>query len=540
MDVLFTMPSAHALLETLRDLLSALTQLAIAWIIPILFALLVYISWRMLRMMPNTKPVEITPSSASSVAWDEVAGVDEVRAELQEVVEFLQHPGRFEKLGARVPHGVLLYGPPGTGKTLMAKAIAHESGATFYFASASSFVEMFVGVGAARIRRLFSTARKNQPAIIFIDELDAVGGQRSGGPSSQEHNQTLNQLLVELDGFDESQRLVVIGASNRLQDLDPALLRPGRFDRHVNVSPPDLRGREEILGVHTRGKPLDEDVDLHEIARRTSGLNGADLASLANEAAIFAGRAARERITAVDFDDALDRVVAGLQQRKLITDKEKRVIAYHEAGHALVARLMSEDIHKVTIVPRGRALGFMMSLPEEDRYVLSKDELEDWLKVTLAGRAAEQVVFGRITNGAANDLDRATAIARSMVFDWGMGRTTQSQQVRADNYALSEETKRMRDTEQRAITDEAYAEAVRLISRHRGHLDNLAQALLERETLDRPDIDRLLEGLEPESDASGLIGVALPDDDDVAHATGNGILGLPEPVFRAGKPEQPS
>ena len=241
-------------------------------------------------MMPNTKPLEITPRSDSAVRWEDVAGVDEVRAELQEVVEFLRHPDRFEKLGARVPRGVLLYGPPGTGKTLLAKAIAHESGATFYFQSASAFVEMFVGVGAARIRRLFSTARKNQPAIIFIDELDAVGGQRSGGPSSQEHNQTLNQLLVELDGFDESQRLVVIGASNRLQDLDPALLRPGRFDRHVGVALPDLRGREQILAVHTRGKPLDSSVDLHEVARRTSGLTGADLANLANEAAIFAGR----------------------------------------------------------------------------------------------------------------------------------------------------------------------------------------------------------------------------------------------------------
>jgi len=508
-DVLFTMPSAHALLETVRDLLSALTQLAIAWIIPILFALLVYISWRMLRMMPNTKPVEITPSSASSVAWDEVAGVDEVRAELQEVVEFLRHPGRFEKLGARVPHGVLLYGPPGTGKTLMAKAIAHESGATFYFASASSFVEMFVGVGAARIRRLFSAARKHQPAIIFIDELDAVGSQRSGGPSSQEHNQTLNQLLVELDGFDESQRLVVIGASNRLQDLDPALLRPGRFDRHVNVSPPDLRGREEILGVHTRGKPLDEDVDLHEIARRTSGLNGADLASLANEAAIFAGRAARERITAVDFDDALDRVVAGLQQRKLITDKEKRVIAYHEAGHALVARLMGDamQLHKVTIVPRGQALGYTLNLPEEDRYLHSTEELRDWLKVILAGRAAEQVVFGRITNGAANDLERATAIARSMVFEWGMGESMPQQQMRADNYALSEETKRMRDAEQRGITDAAYRDALRLVELHRTYLDRLAHALLATETLERPDIDVLLEGLEPESNSSLDIGV---------------------------------
>ena len=511
MDVLFAMPSAHALLNTLRDLLAALAQLAIAWMIPILFALLVYISWRMLKMMPNTKPQEITARSDSAVRWEDVAGVDEARAELQEVVEFLRHPDRFEKLGARVPRGVLLYGPPGTGKTMMAKAIAHESGATFYFQSASAFVEMFVGVGAARIRRLFSEARKHQPAIIFIDELDAVGSQRSGGPSTQEHNQTLNQLLVELDGFDESERLVVIAASNRLQDLDPALLRPGRFDRHVGVAPPDLRGREQILSVHTREKPLDSGVDLHAIARQTSGLTGADLANLANEAAIFAGRAGREEIMATDFDDALDRVVAGLQQRKLITDKEKRVIAYHEAGHALVARLMGDamQLHKVTIVPRGQALGYTMNLPEEDRYLQSTEELRDWLKVILAGRAAEQVVFGRITNGAVNDLDRATQIARAMVFEWGMGASVPHLQVRADNYALSEETKRLRDAEQLAITDAAYRDALELVGRYRPYLDKLAQALLAQETLERDEIDRLLDGLEPESNSSLDVGVEL-------------------------------
>jgi len=528
--------------QMLSDIIDALHAFLLTWFIPLCFALLVFLTWKLVRAIPSTKPKTIDPKSNSSVRWEDVAGVEEARAELEEIVEFLRDPRRFQKLGARVPKGVLLYGPPGTGKTLLAKAVAHESGANFYFQSASSFVEMYVGLGAARIRKLFETARKNQPAIVFIDELDAVGTSRTGGGQNREHDQTLNQLLVELDGFEESQQLIVMAASNRLEDLDTALLRPGRFDRQIHVSPPDLSGREEIFGVHTRGKPMAADVQLSAIARQTSGLTGADLANICNEAAIAAGRRGAHELEQQDFNFAVERVVAGLQQRKLITDKEKRVIAYHEAGHALVARLMSEDIHKVTIVPRGRALGFMMSLPEEDRYVLSKDELEDWLKVTLAGRAAEQVVFGRITNGAANDLDRATAIARSMVFDWGMGRTTQSQQVRADNYALSEETKRMRDEEQREITDDAYAEAVRLISRYRPHLDRLAQALLERETLDRPDIDRLLEGLEPESDASGLIGVALPDDEDVkhAHGNGNGALGLPEPVFRAGKPEQPS
>ena len=386
----------------------------IDWGIFILLGLLCWLTWKFISMMPNVKPKQVDARADSSVRWDDVAGVEEVRAELEEVVEFLKDPARFAKLGARVPKGVLLYGPPGTGKTLLAKAVAHESEANFYFQSASSFVEMWSGLGAARIRRLFQTARKNQPAIIFIDELDAVGRHRgSGGPGggSQEHDQTLNQLLVEMDGFDESDKLVIIGASNQLGALDTALLRPGRFDRHIGVSPPDLKGREQIMEVHTRGKPLGEDVRLGDVARQTSGLTGADLANICNEAAIAAGRSDRDRIVQADFDYALERVVAGLQQRKLITDKEKRVIAYHEAGHALVARLMGDamQLHKVTIVPRGQALGYTMNLPEEDRYLQSTEELRDWLKVILAGRAAEQVVFGRITNGAANDLERATA-----------------------------------------------------------------------------------------------------------------------------------
>jgi cell division protease FtsH len=489
-----------------------LAGLLLAWFVPLCFAALVFLTYKMFKAMPKTKPMKMEPSSGQEVRWEDVAGADEAREEMQEIVEFLKDPKRFKKLGARVPKGVLLYGPPGTGKTLLAKAIATESGANFYFQSASSFVEMFVGVGSARIRRLFSEARKHQPSIIFIDELDAVGTARAGGSHNREHDQTLNQLLVELDGFEEADRLIIMAASNRLEDLDPALLRPGRFDRQIHVAVPDLNGRSEILEVHTRNKPLAEDVKLQRIARQTSGLTGADLANICNEAAIQAGRANRKEITSLDFNAAVDRVVAGLQQRKLITDKEKRVIAYHEAGHALLARLMSDDIHKVTIVPRGRALGFMMSLPEEDRYVLSKDELEDWLKVTLGGRAAEQIVFGRITNGAANDLERATAVARSMVFEWGMGTSTTSHQMRADNYSLSEETKRLRDQEQREITDQAYAEALQLVTAHRHHLDVLATALLEKETLERDEIDLLLKDLQPTSNASGQIGVELPRD----------------------------
>jgi cell division protease FtsH len=511
-----------------------------SWVYPflplILLSLLVFIMWKMWRAMPNTKPQKIVPSSGGTVRWDDVAGADEAREDMQEIVEFLKDPKRFKKLGARVPKGVLLYGPPGTGKTLLAKAIATESGANFYFQSASSFVEMFVGVGSARIRRLFAEARKHQPAIIFIDELDAVGTSRSGGSHNREHDQTLNQLLVELDGFEEAERLIIMGASNRLEDLDQALLRPGRFDRQIHVGVPDLNGRAEILNVHTRNKPLAGDVELQRIARQTSGLTGADLANICNEAAIQAGRRDAKEISHGDFNGAVERVVAGLQQRKLITDKEKRVLAYHEAGHALLARLMSDDVHKVTIVPRGRALGFMMSLPEEDRYVLSKDELEDWLKVTLGGRAAEQVVFGRITNGAANDLERATAVARSMVFEWGMGTSTTSHQMRADNYALSEETKRLRDQEQREITDTAYAEALRLVTEHRYHLDLIASALLDKETLERDQIDALLHDLEPASNASGQIGVELPRDGALDGHSSNGHRR--EPVLHSEPPPE--
>jgi cell division protease FtsH len=502
----------HDVVRWLGDGLGWLHVFFLAWGFPILLVLICWLTWKLIRMMPNVKPAKLVPHDDSNVRWDEVAGVEEVRAELEEVVEFLKDPARFKKLGARVPKGVLLYGPPGTGKTLLAKAVANESDASFYFQSASSFVEMWSGLGAARIRRLFNTARKNQPAIVFIDELDAVGRHRgSGGPGGggQEHDQTLNQLLVEMDGFDESDRLVVIGASNQLAALDTALLRPGRFDRLISVNPPDLNGREQIMEVHTRGKPLADDVHLAAVARQSSGLTGADLANICNEAAIAAGRAGRDAIAQADFDYALERVVAGLQQRKLISEKEKRVIAYHEAGHALVARLMGDamQLHKVTIVPRGQALGYTMNLPEEDRYLHSTDELRDWLKVILAGRAAEQVVFGRITNGAANDLEKATAIARSMVFEWGMGGSMPHQQMRADNYALSEETKRMRDAEQRAITDAAYRDALRLVELHREYLDRLAHALLETETLGRAELDVLLDGLEPESNSSLDIGV---------------------------------
>jgi cell division protease FtsH len=334
--------------------------------------------------------------------------------------------------------------------------------------------------------------------------------RRSGHAFNREHDQTLNQLLVELDGFQDAGQVVVIGASNRLEDLDPALLRPGRFDRQVLVSPPDFTGRTAILGVHTRGKPLADDVDLEMVARQTAGLTGADLANVCNEAAIAAGRRDARSILHEDFDTALERVLAGLQQRRVVTDKEKRILAYHEAGHALMSHLVGDPqpVQKVTIISRGRALGYTLNTPQEDRYryLHTKEELFDLLKVLLAGRAAEHVVFGRITNGAANDLERATGIARSMVFEFGMGEEITSRTMRADNYALSEETKRLRDDEQARLTDAAYEDAKRLIGKHRGALDRVAAALLDRETLNRPDLEALLEGVERESNASETVG----------------------------------
>jgi cell division protease FtsH len=492
----------------LASLMHDIGQGALTWLPIFFFAILVVLIWRTIHLMPRVKPNMVEPNSSASVSFADVAGVEDAKAELQEVVDFLRDPKKFAKLGARVPKGLLLYGPPGTGKTLLAKAVAHESGASFYSQSASAFVEMFAGLGASRIRKLFATARKNAPAIIFIDELDAVGAARTGHGFNREQDQTLNQLLVELDGFATGDQVVVMGASNRIQDLDPALLRPGRFDRQLHVAPPDLAGREKILEVHTRGKPLAEDVDLHAVARHTAGLAGADLANICNEAAIFAGRRNLDRIGQAEFEAALERVVAGLQQRRVVSEKEKRILAYHESGHALMSYLMGDalPVHKATIVSRGQALGYTLNLPMEDRYLHTKEELIDMMKVFLAGRAAEQVVFGRVTNGAANDLEKATGLARSMVFEYGMGEAVSSRTMRADNYALSEETKRLRDAEQARLTDGAFGEAIRLLTKHRADLDRVAAALLEKETLSKDELDELLSHVEPESRAAETIG----------------------------------
>jgi cell division protease FtsH len=477
----------------LASFLSGFEDWAVVWLPIIFMAIIAVVLLVLLRSMPlRTKPQQIKPESAGAVRWADVAGADEAKDELREVVEFLRDPKRFRKLGARVPKGILLHGPPGTGKTLLAKAAANESKAEFFAQSASSFVEMFAGLGAARIRRLFREARKSAPAIVFIDELDAVGATR-GSDISGEKDQTLNQLLVELDGFQSSDEVVVIGASNLLDKLDPALLRPGRFDRQIFVTPPDLKGRREILAVHTQNKPI-KGVDLDLVARQTSGLTGADLANICNEAAIFAGRDRRDIVTTRDFQAALERVIAGMQSRRVITDHEKRVVAYHEAGHALCSELLPsvEKVHRISIVPRGKALGYTLNLPEEDRYLKTKEELLDLLVVLLGGRVTEHVIFGEVTTGAADDLRKAHEISRGMVTQYGMGTELMSKQIPTDDYSMSDSTRRMVDEEQQYITDLAHRRALALVADNRPLLEAFASTLLENEVLEREDIERLV------------------------------------------------
>jgi cell division protease FtsH len=471
----------------------AIEDWMIVWLPIIFMALIAVVLVMTLRYMPRTKPQEIKPQSSSSVHWQDVAGVEEAKDEMREVVDFLRDPKRFRKLGARVPKGILLHGPPGTGKTLLAKAVARESNATFFAQSASSFVEMFAGLGAARIRRLFRHARKEAPAIVFIDELDAVGATR-GKDISGEKDQTLNQLLVELDGFGDRDEVVVIAASNLLEKLDPALLRPGRFDRQIFVTPPDLKGRRAILDVHTRDKPLADGIDLELVARQTSGLTGADLANICNEAAIFAGRDHRETILTRDFQAALERVIAGMQSRRVITPHEKRVVAYHEAGHALCSVMLPsvEKVHRISIIPRGRALGYTLNLPEEDRYLKTQEELLDYLVVLLGGRVTERLIFGQVTTGASDDLRKVHEISRSMVTEFGMGTELQSKRLPADDYSMSDNTRRMIDEEQQYLTDLAHRRAAKLVQGNRPLLEAFAVTLLENEVLEREDIERLV------------------------------------------------
>ncbi|MDQ7843507.1 MAG: ATP-dependent zinc metalloprotease FtsH [Armatimonadota bacterium] len=445
------------------------------------------------------------------VTFDDVAGVDEAKEELQEVIEFLKHPKKFQALGAKIPRGVLLVGPPGSGKTLLAKAVAGEAGVPFFSISGSEFVEMFVGVGASRVRDLFEQAKKSAPCLVFIDEIDAVGRQRGAGLGGghDEREQTLNQLLVEMDGFDPNAGIIVIAATNRPDILDPALLRPGRFDRRVVVDNPDSKGRRAILEVHVRGKPLGDDVSLEVLAKHTPGFSGADLANLVNEAALLAARRNKKKITMAEMDEAIERVIAGPQRRsRILSPREREIAAYHEGGHALLGKLLpnADPPHKVTILPRGMALGYVISAPPEDKYTYTRGELLDRITAALGGRVAEELVFGEVTTGAQNDFEQATDLARRMVTEFGMseklgplslgkrhgpvflGRDL----VETRNY--SEEIAYEIDKEVRRIIDECYDRARTLITEHRDRLERVARALLERESLEGEELERVLAG----------------------------------------------
>ena len=435
------------------------------------------------------------------VTFDDVAGIDDAKGELTEIVDFLKNPGRYQRLGGRMPHGVLLFGPPGTGKTLLARAVAGEAHAAFFSIAASEFIEAIVGVGAARVRDLFAKAKEAEPAIIFIDELDAIGRSRQGSAgitgANDEREQTLDQILTEMDGFESTEAVVVLGATNRPEILDPALLRPGRFDRRVGVSPPDRDGRRKILAVHSRSMPLANDVDLGTIASSTPGMVGADLANLCNEAALLAARRNHHTVQMSDFTDALEKILLGTERGIVLSHEDRERTAFHESGHALVGMLTREadPVRKISIIPRGMALGVTLSTPDSDRVSYSREELEAKIKVALGGRAAEEVVYGKITTGAESDIQQLTQIARQMVGRWGMSDKIGPVAVLASDGAgpflpgVSETSPQLQwliDEEVRRLIDDAHVEVVKLLSEHREQLDNLAHALLEAETLDAP------------------------------------------------------
>ncbi|MFN8623190.1 MAG: ATP-dependent zinc metalloprotease FtsH [Chloroflexota bacterium] len=475
------------------------------------------------------------------VTFADVAGVDEAKTELQEVVEFLKYPEKFNSLGARIPRGVLLVGPPGTGKTLLARAVAGEAGVPFFSISGSEFVEMFVGVGASRVRDLFDQAKRNSPCIVFVDEIDAVGRQRGAGlgGSHDEREQTLNQILVEMDGFDTNTNVIVVAATNRPDVLDPALLRPGRFDRQVILDRPDMKGRLEILKVHIKGKPLDKAIDLPHIAKQSPGFSGADLANLVNEAAILAARRNKKVITTSEFNEALERVVAGPERKsRVISDAEKAIIAYHEGGHALVQRILPkcDPVAKVSVISRGMALGYTMGLPTEDRYLQSKAEFEDKIAGMLGGNVAERLIFGDTTTGASNDIEKATNLARRMVTEFGMsdrlgplsfgkreelvflGREIGEQRNYSDDVA------KQIDEEVRAIIDKAYARAMDVLSTHKDRLIQLAERLVAEETIEHDEFEAMF--------------ADLPDERR-NHGGGSAVTPTPLPLPPRQSPEPP-
>jgi cell division protease FtsH len=516
--------------EAQTGLLSSLlwTLLPVALIIGALFFIMSRAQGAGGRVMQfgRSRHKQVTKDMPKTTFGD-VAGLEEAIEELQEVKDFLQSPGKFLAMGAKIPRGVLLFGPPGTGKTLLARAVAGEAGVPFFSISGSDFVEMFVGVGAARVRDLFEQAKASAPAIVFIDEIDAVGRQRGAGLGGghDEREQTLNQLLVEMDGFDQRTTVILMAATNRPDILDPALLRPGRFDRQVVVDRPDLEGRKAILAVHARGKPLDATVDLEVVARRTPGFTGADLANAINEAALLAARRSKSSISMREIEEAVDRVMAGPERKSRIMDEqERRLIAYHEGGHAMVAHVLpnTDEVHKITVIPRGRALGYTLTLPQQDKFLMSREQMRDELAMLMGGRVAEEIVAGDITTGAANDIERATKVARQMVTEYGMsdligprtlgqkqgevflGRDWGSTPDYSDAVAFEI------DQEVRRLIDEAHDVALDILTQNRDKLDALAKLLVERETLDREEVERFFADVskraprEPEIRGAGL------------------------------------
>ena len=461
----------------------------------------------------------LSSGNKSNVTFEDVAATDEAKEELQEMVEFLRSPQKFHALGARVPRGVLLVGPPGTGKTLLAKAVAGEANAPFYSISGSEFVEMFVGVGAARVRDLFEQAKRNTPSIVFVDEIDAVGRHRGAGLGGghDEREQTLNQILAEMDGFDTNTNVIVVAATNRPDILDPALLRPGRFDRHIVIDTPDIQGRKAILEVHAKGKPFAERVDLEIIAKQTPGFSGADLANVVNEAALLAARRERKDISIKELEDATDRVMAGPEKKaRVMSQRERERIAYHESGHALVAKMLpnADPVHKISIIARGRMGGWTRFLPAEERYLWTRSQFDDKLAVTMGGRAAEEIAFGEASTGAQNDLEEATKLARKMVTQFGMsdelGPRTFGQRQElvflgreiSEQRDYSENIARKIDDEVQNIIQRTHNTARRILSENKSKLKQIAEQLIIKETLEKPDLDKLFDGLAPEPASS--------------------------------------
>ncbi|MBC7231445.1 MAG: ATP-dependent metallopeptidase FtsH/Yme1/Tma family protein [Actinobacteria bacterium] len=502
------------------------------WILPIgLIAFIWFFVFRRLsRRIGGASPisfgqskVKLYDSSVDRVTFDDVAGLDEAKQELREIIDFLRNPQKYRRIGARIPKGVLLVGPPGTGKTLMARAVAGEAGVPFFSISGSQFMEMFVGVGAARVRDLFEQAKAKAPCIVFIDEIETIGKVRGGiiaSGGTEEREQTLNQLLSEMDGFDPQTGVIILAATNRPEVLDSAILRPGRFDRQIMIDRPDIRGREEILKVHVRKVKLADDVDLHRIAARTPGFAGAELANVVNEAALLAARKNKEQVEEEDFEQAIDRVVGGLELKsRVMSERERRVVAFHEVGHALAASLLehADPVHRITVIPRGiGALGMTMQLPEEDRYIMTKPELEDRLAVLLGGRIAEEIIFGEISTGAQNDLEKATILARKMVEDYGMSERIGPVTLGLERGArllmgefsygkeanYSEATAELIDQEVKGIIMRNYGRVKALLEERRALLEEIAEVLLDKETLEGDEFRALLEGSEEERRAA--------------------------------------